>query len=91
MTTEGHKKEFTASANYLVLPIQNGGAKGKMARSRRPKRVSAIEPFRSSSRSRGRGIQDVVNFGVVYGKVYEVVTTPPRQLFRELRRELYRP
>jgi len=31
MTTEGHKKEFTASANYLVLPIQNGGAKGKMA------------------------------------------------------------
>ena len=31
MSTERHKKEFTASASYLVLPIQNGGAKGKMA------------------------------------------------------------
>ena len=31
MTTEVHKKEFTASANYLVLPIQNEGENGKMA------------------------------------------------------------
>jgi hypothetical protein len=27
MTTAGHKREFTASAQYLVLPIQNEGEK----------------------------------------------------------------
>jgi hypothetical protein len=31
MTTEGRKKAFTASAKYLVLPIQNEGENGKMA------------------------------------------------------------
>ena len=31
MSADGRTKEFTASANYLVLPIQNGGPNGKMA------------------------------------------------------------
>ena len=55
-----------------------------------------LDPIRKGSRRSSRSevvhdkVQDVVSFGAVHDKVYEIVKKAPRQLFRELRRKLDR-